>query len=490
MLRDYLRLQLFSTEAGLLTTGVPLILDDTPILLYANLGMLLSDGDGHRLGLQWKGAAAMKPCFRHWSVFNKDAVQRLAHESSGDYVHISESDPSKFRQWSAKDFTEMADLLATADAQAATMPKARLNEMHKGLGFAITADGLLACEQLRSVVQWQEVLRYDWVHTLLSDGVLTGEAWRVVTAAEKCKVATQEDLFRFLREAWVAPQNRRDQGRHIWRIFDDYHARSNAEADALKCSSSELLSLYGLLRYWVMQRLPAHGEVTPARDCFLLACRTVDIVLAAKRQEMGMKEASVALRSALSTWLAAHKQLWGDEHIVPKSHWAFDLADHLAADPRVIDSFVVERLHLRVRRVADNCKRLVDYESSVPHRVLELHAEKAQAASAFGLIGTTAPFPGLLGARVANRLELHGVHLAQGDIVSRGHDIAVVVAPAQEGIGFFVVLDRLRVVTFDAASRSAICGAALGRSVWMAEEVREVLAWQKLGNGQTLVIKI
>jgi len=156
----------------------------------------------------------------------------------------------------------------------------------------------------------------------------------------------------------------------------------------------------------------------------------------------------------------------------------------------LIDSFVIERLHLRVRQVADNCKRLSDYESSVLHRVLEIHVEKAKAASAGGLIRKIAPFPGLQGARVANHLEIRGVHVAQGDIVSRGPDIAVVVAPAQEGADLFVVVDRLRVLAFDAASRCTTCAGVLGRCVWRAEEVNEVLAWQQLGSGRTLVVKM
>ena len=83
-------------------------------------------------------------------------------------------------------------------------------------------------------MQWQDVLRYDWVHTMLSDGVLTGSAWRSVTTAQQCKVATQEDLYCFFREVWMLPQHRRGQGRQIWRAFDDYHAQSNADAGTLK----------------------------------------------------------------------------------------------------------------------------------------------------------------------------------------------------------------------------------------------------------------
>jgi hypothetical protein len=73
MLSAYLRRQLLGPD-GLATVGVPLELhgdDDQPTVLFAKLVGLLSDGEGLRMGFDWKGHASFKPCFKHYNVFRK-----------------------------------------------------------------------------------------------------------------------------------------------------------------------------------------------------------------------------------------------------------------------------------------------------------------------------------------------------------------------------------------------------------------------------------
>ena len=57
---------------GLETSGVPLVLNGVPVLFFAKLGTLLSDGDGHRTALDWRGAQCLKPCVKHFNVWKKD----------------------------------------------------------------------------------------------------------------------------------------------------------------------------------------------------------------------------------------------------------------------------------------------------------------------------------------------------------------------------------------------------------------------------------
>ena len=64
MLREFLQLFLSGTH-GIETVGVPI---PGGKLLRATLGFLLSDGDGYRIAMDWKGASSAKPCLRHWSA--------------------------------------------------------------------------------------------------------------------------------------------------------------------------------------------------------------------------------------------------------------------------------------------------------------------------------------------------------------------------------------------------------------------------------------
>ncbi len=72
-LRAYLRAQLLD-PAGLMTGGVALTLGGQPVMLYAKVGCILADGDGHMKAFDWKGASCLKPCLRHFNVFKKAAL--------------------------------------------------------------------------------------------------------------------------------------------------------------------------------------------------------------------------------------------------------------------------------------------------------------------------------------------------------------------------------------------------------------------------------
>ena len=474
-----------------MTVGTAIDLGGVQQLLFAKLHILMSDGDGHRLALDWNGASSFKPCFRHWNVIGKDEAGRLEHAPCGKYVDITEDDCSRFKLWPTADFLQMADLLAeAADTHlAGGMSTRKLLQMRKSLGFRTTRESLLVCPRLRPHIDWLSVIRYDWAHTFLAGGVLTTALWLLIRACERANIATQADIYMFLKEPWEVPRHRKYSGRKMSTIFDQHWSKSNVEHNTLKCSSSELLSLYGVMRYWTLVRLPAdREELTIAIRSFLNASRCVDIILDAKYRRKHMKQASAELRQAVQEWLVSHKTEHGPDGVKPKSHWAFDVADHLADDPVVIDTFTIERLHLRVRTAAEHIKHLDGYEGSVLARVINDQARTMQEEGfAYGLVGRTAPFPGLPSARIADSLEANGVHIATGDLVSRGEEMAKVVACAAELGELFVVCDPLALVARSSPNSGVWCFTGT-RCLWPVAGVCEVLVWKGLPGDRVEVV--
>ena len=197
------------------TSGVALDLGEgNHCMIYAKLGQLLSDGDGLRIAMQWMGQAALKPCWRHLNVVKKGSELVSTNAS---YVEISCSESTKFNSWKEKDFREAIDLVVEAHARRSrgTLTAARLDAYQKTFGFRATADGLLASTTLRSLTPFLEVIRYDWVHVFLADGIVTGEAWRVVETASHINICNQHDVSTFLKVAWQMPRHRRGQGRAL-----------------------------------------------------------------------------------------------------------------------------------------------------------------------------------------------------------------------------------------------------------------------------------
>ena len=68
MLRDYFRVQLLGANS-IQVAGCPVVIGDMSLHIHAKLKVLMSDGDGIRMGFDWRGQSGLKPCFKHLIVW-------------------------------------------------------------------------------------------------------------------------------------------------------------------------------------------------------------------------------------------------------------------------------------------------------------------------------------------------------------------------------------------------------------------------------------
>lgn len=282
-LRAFLRIQMLSA-GGLATGGVPLCIGGNTIMLYARVANLLSDGDGLRSALDWKGHASMKPCFRHCNIFKKDSD--LAHRRPG-FEEITCSDPSKFKTWTAKEVWHAVDVLQGAHVRWASgdMTKGQVENIEKMYGLNYNRDGVLADVELRAVLDPVHAFTYDWVHTFLSDGLFSCEAFLMIKACEPLGIH-QSHLCAYLKDSkWQFPLAHTSKSKSLYRVFDVYRSSASTEADRLKSSASELLGLYGLLRHFVEVHVGRRDDIAAQREVFDQACTMLDLIMSAKRGE-------------------------------------------------------------------------------------------------------------------------------------------------------------------------------------------------------------
>ena len=94
--------QLFMSTESFGTTGVAVMVMGQACTIYAKLRWLLSDGDGHRMTMCWRGANGMRPCLGHTNVLMKNAS---VLETLGDiYVDISCHEPHRFKVQTSHEF--------------------------------------------------------------------------------------------------------------------------------------------------------------------------------------------------------------------------------------------------------------------------------------------------------------------------------------------------------------------------------------------------
>ena len=121
------------------------------------------------------------------------------------YTEITESDPSKLRSWTGSDVFKAVDVLAGGAERVASgvMKPSAFDELQMAYGLSFNPRGLLANVALRPFWDPVAVMRYDWVHNTLSNGVLTTEAALLLSAAEPLGVS-RNTIEEFLKGLCLA----------------------------------------------------------------------------------------------------------------------------------------------------------------------------------------------------------------------------------------------------------------------------------------------
>ena len=422
MLRDLLRLTL-GGPSGLQTAGSPASIKGQPVTIFAKLVFLLGDGDGLKMALQWKGASGVKPCFRHWNLVKRD--HWLSTETGGKYVAVDCCQASKFQLFSEAHLRETIDVAVEASRQVAagTLSLTKFDEATKALGFTATEDGLLADGELRRRINFMEVLRYDWAHTFLADSMVGKDMWALIDAAATQGLFTQEDLYDFLAEDWhfVGRKGKKDtKYNELKLVFNQWRREANESHGTVKAGMSELLGLYSLLRHFVQTQVKDTTKISREVDIFLSTCKAVDILLAAKKRRVDVRQAGSQLLATLEEHMRLRTEYYGNKGVTPKFHWAFDVAECMKTDGFVVDAFALERVHLRVKAVANHIKNTRSYESSLLAGATTSHLNNCTSqedwTSGEVLLGKLATVPQAPGIIAADKATYFGETLVSSSV--------------------------------------------------------------------------
>ena len=316
--------------------------DGRHYVVFARLRVLMSDGDGLRKGLGWKGASGIRASIIHSNMLKKGSD--LAWRAPG-FVEITCCDHRLLHKTTPEEFHHSCDLVAAAHARHrdGEITKTLLENIEKTEGIRYVPGGLAYDLRLRRL-GFFEATTVDWVHTWLQDGVLTVEA-TLMTKAHGAQSAP-ERLRTFLQLPWNFPKDMGSKGKLLWRIFSTHRLDDKNEVDKVRASASELLGLYSLLRHFFATQVDDDPALQPNRDSFQACCDVVDCILAAKKNLVSPRGVADILRGKIGRFMASHVACYGDEFVKPKHGWQWAIPDNFDRDDHAWDAFVIERLHL------------------------------------------------------------------------------------------------------------------------------------------------
>lgn len=354
------------------------------------------------------------------------------------------------------------------------------------LGFRWNPEGIVASRALADLVNPAMDVRYDWVHSLLQAGVLNAEVEALLAVAP----ISRRELQAFLADpAWRFPHCQEVKQRSLHRVFDERRI-SEDEPDKLKASCSELLGLYGILRFFFHLKLGGMPEFAACVESYDKLCDAVDLILHCKRGLASVEESVPRLQAALQLHMEAHQRVHGKGYLKPKHHWLLDVPPQILADGCVLDAFVIERMHLRVKAVAQHVKNTSVYERSVLCSLLtSTLRDHEQPFGKARLVGRTAVLPGHAPTVwVADRMEVFDYELAVDDVVFRLGAPATIVACLQQEDDMLVLVRLLSLA--DTVTHHCRCWVhSEVEELWDAGEAVHALAWRTKSDGQLLVVQ-
>ena len=477
--------QMMIAEQSMFRVGLVLTICGAPVLLHARVKLLLSDLDGLRAGLDWMGAGSHRPCpLQCTNVWKKNMT------CCREEITISCSDYTRFKPMSNEELLLSVDTIIEADSrrQDGRMQVGRFRMLEQGLGIHPNPLGLLADKELRPHINFSKAIRTDWIHNELQKGVFAIECDCIVAAAKSHGITFQNwrDL---LRSSWKFPGCLETKRSQLGALFD---AKSEASGE-IRGKASDYLGLYVLMRFVVESKLSECAALRPQVRSFLAACVPIDLYLEAKRMGLGDKRSfAAALRQAKQEHFELHKAAYGESNIVPKFHASMHGGDQVAEDKAVIDMLVVERLNLRLKRLADPVMFTGRYEYSILSSLLTKHYNQLQEANSLccGLRGkrVIAPFdPAIV---LATGCEVDGCKIMVNDVVfdRRCHTPGIVISCASEAHSLYAVVQLMRCVG-DRLPHSARYRVTETVRTIAIESVVAANAWFADSDGSIIVCK-
>ena len=165
-----------------------------------------------------------------------------------------------------------------------------------------------------------------------------------------------------MKADWSFPKRRGVKGSELHAAFSDH----NEQKGLVIAKASEYISLFALMRHYVERHLVHDARIRVQRESFEAACGVVELCMIAKRSSgLKFQRAAASLRVAVRHHTDKFKVAYGGGKVLPKHHACFHIPDQFLTDRCVVDMFVVERLNLRVKGVAEHVDDTHCWERSV-----------------------------------------------------------------------------------------------------------------------------
>lgn len=346
----------FDEPGGLHITGLNLLLEGEFRTLWAFISTMISDADALKQALEMKGTGGLKLCVCCSNVvcFTSGVAE---HDSTGSLVPSSELDLSKMRLHTDQSVIDILEMLSREEG------KPNFKQMQTNLGFNLKKEGLILCQHLRAVYRPISTLMFDWMHIYVVSGVWNVEIGALMHKLHQHLHVSSKDMHDFV-SSFRWPDSLNQTAKNV------FEKRPRKGIDQpLSCSASEALSVYGILRLFlilnVYDRCP---ELQQACQCYYQLCNVIDLLVAISHSKPVTPS---QLQQTIISHLQKFQAVYGLSLWIPKHHLSLHLPWHMQHHGTLYSCFVHERKHKEIKRYGNQLTNTAcKFEANILERAL------------------------------------------------------------------------------------------------------------------------
>jgi hypothetical protein len=361
----------FAEHSDLFNTGIVVHTAAGLSMLFATLGCMISDESALKQAWQMKGASGTMLCL---CCRNVVAHTSKLHQTdvTGFMVPSTETDT---RRWVLHTDATVREAIEFLGRRQPVMGKTAFNQLQTSIGFNLCPTGLISSVKLAQIVRPISNTMFDWMHTYVVSGIFHLEVGLLLQRLSWIGVC-HTDVHNFVnRFKWPARLSCKSANG-----INTFEKRAQGAGEMLKCSASESLSIFRVLRLYLMIEIcpNAGNELKQACDSYFKLCTVICHLMNVPKGDVTAQE----LGHAILTHLNAFKAVYGDEAWIPKCHYALHLPAMLQRHGFLMSCWVHERKHKELKRFANELDNTsASYERSiledVLHGQLETLADRA-----------------------------------------------------------------------------------------------------------------
>ena len=306
-------------------------------VIFGEVSMLVGDETALKESLDFRGAAGTVLCPLCQNICDHRSEMHL-HDCTGRIVPSTTLDTSLVQSHSDQSVQDTLRLLAEKKRNAS---KAAFNRAQQLTGWNLNLDGVLMCEQLS--IKPISCLCFDWMHTYLSSGIWNHETGLLLSRlSERCNYShsnLHEDLQPFKFPSALSSRSVTGQ-----KVF-----KKKQESAEVKCTASEGLSLYSVLRFLFAQKAHEFGACRLEIESYLRLARVIDLLQGIKK---GSTHSSI-LHNAILDHLRGYLKAYTGEKFLPKHHYSSHLGKMHSFHEGLISCWTHERKHKDVKKFAN-----------------------------------------------------------------------------------------------------------------------------------------